>query len=160
MGLNPVAEKMFSRKTVEPDTPVRACVGIIIRDQAGKILLEKRSDCGAWGLPGGEIKPGESALAASIREAREETGLDIRYSRLVGVYSEPFGRIVTYPDNGDVVQLVVIVLEAEIAGGELRLSPESLELKFFAPEKLPGDIVPPALEALEDFIRKRFGVLR
>ena len=105
-----------------------------------------------WGLPGGGIEPGESVLEAAHREVKEETGLEICVTGLVGIYSEPWaGRIVTYPDNGDVRHLVDIVLTAEIESGEMVVSSESLELRFFNPDSFPTELVPPAKKPLRDF---------
>ena len=142
--MNPTVEKMYAKKQADANTHVRVGTGVIITDDRGWILLEKRSDCSAWGFPGGRIEPGESIVESAIREAKEETGLDIEITRLLGVYSEPEGRIVTYLDNGDVVHLVDIILEAKIISGELSCSVESEELRFFNPNALPSDIVPPA----------------
>jgi 8-oxo-dGTP pyrophosphatase MutT (NUDIX family) len=121
-------------------------------------LLEKRSDCGLWGLPGGRIDAGESAIEAAVREVLEETGLQVRVTGLVGVYSEPATRIVVHPDN--VVQLVDIILSAEIVGGELKVSAESEELRFFDPKDPPDNIVPPAMLPLADVANGVRGVVR
>lgn len=145
---------------VRPGTLVKAGVGVIVSDGLGRVLLERRSDNGRWGLPGGAVEPGETWAEAAVRETLEETGLTVRIGFLVGVYSDPGqGRIVTYPDNGDVRHLVDAVLSADIVSGELRLSPESLELGFFAQSGLPLDLVPPARRAVEDFFRGRRGVI-
>ena len=73
--------------------PSRLGVGAnaIIFDDDGGILLEKRSDNGWWGLPGGHVEIGESAQDAVVREVLEETGLVVEIMRLVGVYSHPDG---------------------------------------------------------------------
>jgi 8-oxo-dGTP pyrophosphatase MutT (NUDIX family) len=151
---------MFAPRQVDARTRVKAGVGVIIVDWEGKILLEKRSDNGMWGLPGGSIEPGESVHQTALREVEEETGLKVRITGLLGVYSEPRGRIVTYPDNGDVAHLVDIALTGEIVSGELTLSPESLDLQFFAPGRLPREIVPPTLRPLQDFIQGLRGNIR
>ena len=128
-------------------------VGVILVDDTGRVLLEKRSDNGMWGLPGGGIEPGESVCETALREVKEETGLDIEITGLVGVYSEPWaGRIVTYPDNGDVRHLVDIVLIAGIISGEMIISSESLDLRFFNPNSFPTELVPPAKKPLQDFV--------
>jgi 8-oxo-dGTP pyrophosphatase MutT (NUDIX family) len=107
-----------------------------IRDGQGRILLQRRSDCGLWGFPGGGQMLGESATQAIVREVHEETGLRIEPVRLIGAYGDPgFGR--TLP-NGDQVQPVVAFFEAQVSGG--RLHPdrsETLELAYFSPDDLP-----------------------
>lgn len=67
-------------------TPLGVNISII---QNGKILLTKREDFEVWCLPGGAVDEGESLAQAAIREAREETGLEVELTRLVGVYSRP-----------------------------------------------------------------------
>ncbi len=149
---------MYARRTADANTRVRVGTGIIARDQRGLILLEKRRDNGLWGLPGGRIEPGESIIEAALREVREETGLTVEITRLLGVYSEPVGRIVTFPDN--VVHLVDILLEAKVISGELQCSDESEELRFFDPAALPSDLVPPARAPLQDFLQGIVGSIR
>jgi 8-oxo-dGTP pyrophosphatase MutT (NUDIX family) len=145
---------MYSKQVIDPRiTHVKVGVGIIIVDESGRILLEKRSDNGMWGLPGGAVEPGESVRQTALREAKEETGLDIEITGLVGVYSEPFeGRIATYPDNGDIRHLVDIVLIAEMISGQMVISGESLDLRFFNPDSFPTELVPPAKKPLRDFV--------
>lgn len=137
---------------------VKAGVGLIITDHNGRILLEKRSDNGRWGLAGGGIEAGETIIETARREAKEETGLDIEITGFLGVYSDPSaGRIVTYPDNGDEVQLVDVLFTAKVLSGQLQLSDESLELRFFRPNDLPEGIVPPAVKPLEDYLEGKMG---
>ena len=134
-------------------TYVKVGVGVIVIDGKGRILLERRSDNGMWGLPGGGIETGESVCETALREVQEETGLKIEITGLVGVYSEPWaGRIVTYPDNGDLRHLIDIVLTAEIRSGEMSISTESLDLRFFSPDLFPTELVPPAKKPLRDFV--------
>ena len=156
--MNAIAQQMYARRTADANTKVRAGTAVVVTDQYGRILLEKRSDCGLWGLPGGRIEPGESIVSAAVREVKEETGLVVEIGRILGVYSGPEDRIVTFPDN--VIQLVDILLEARIVSGELMCSEESEKLQFFNPEDLPGDIVPPARAPLQDFVNEQRGVIR
>ena len=158
--MNPIAERMYAKKAADANTRVRVGAGVIVLDSRGWILLEKRSDCGMWGLPGGRIEPGESVTEAAVREVKEETGLNVEITRLLGVYSEPESHIVTFLDNGDVVHLVDILLEAKIRSGELSISSESEALHFFNPTALPSDIVPPALAPLQDFLQGKTGTIR
>lgn len=156
--MSQIAEQMYAPRAADANTVVRVGVGVIVRDPFGRILLEKRSDCGLWGLPGGKIEPGESIIQAALREVHEETGLTVEVTQLLGVYSEPIERIVTFPDR--VVQLVDILLEAKIISGELVRSPESEDLQFFYPNTLPSEIVPPARAPLEDFVKGQAGIIR
>ena len=141
-------------------TNVRVGVGIIIFDSEMRILLELRSDCGLWGLIGGRLDPGESLQAAAHRETYEETGLSISTTGLLGVYSGPEDRIVTYPDN--IVQLIDVIFTASVLGGSLRCSEESQSLEFFACNDLPLNdaIVPPARQPIQDFLAGLSNVVR
>ena len=73
------------------DGMVRArvdCVGAIVRDESGRLLLVRRGQPpgqGLWSVPGGRVEPGESDEVATVREAWEETGLDVRVDVLAGV---------------------------------------------------------------------------
>ena len=65
----------------------QACVGAIIRDGSGRVLLVRRANepgRGLWSLPGGRVEPGEGEEAAIVREVLEETGLVVRVEALVG----------------------------------------------------------------------------
>lgn len=146
--------------TVVEGMLVRVGVGVVVQGPGDTILLEKRRDCGWWGLPGGKVEPGESLTDAAVREVCEETGLTVEVTHLIGVYSDPDGRIVTYPDNGDVVQLVDVVVGARVLSGQIVCSHESEEVRFFSPSQLPEEIVPPARQPVADAFEGRCGVLR
>ncbi|MEI6073128.1 MAG: sugar phosphate nucleotidyltransferase [Verrucomicrobiae bacterium] len=120
----------------------------VIFDESGRVLLEQRSDCGWWCLPAGRLDAGETLTQGAVREAREETGLDIEISGFLGMFSDPKRRTVRYPDNGDLRQLVDAAVFALPAGGKLTASPESLDLRWFAPNELPLNTVPPVVEIL------------
>ena len=120
---------------------IRPGVAAVILTADG-VLLQRRDDNGMGGLPGGGVEPGESVRAAIIREVREETGLEVEPSRLIGVYSDPVNhQIITYPD-GNVIHYVSSVFECVIRGGLLVCGDESLELGFFHPDRLPDDTLP------------------
>ena len=62
---------------------------IIVNSDQGKLLLVKRRDVPVWDLPGGRLEKGESDLECAIREAKEETGLEIEIIRKIGCYYRP-----------------------------------------------------------------------
>ena len=114
----------------------------VIHDDAGRVLLQRRTDNDLWGIPGGAVEYGESVIAALHREVREETGLTIAIGRLVGVYSDPqHHQIVTYPD-GNVIHFVSVCCEATVLDGTLTLGDETSALAWFAVDALPPDMMP------------------
>jgi 8-oxo-dGTP pyrophosphatase MutT (NUDIX family) len=159
--MNPRAEKMFAHNVAVPGTLINTGVGVVVRGDDGRVLLEKRSDCGMWGLLGGSVDPGESVAETARREVEEESGFQIEVTGLVGIYSHPTGRILVYPDNGDIRHIIDIVVEARIVGGTLRLSRESESIEFFMPGQLPApeEIIPPARQPIADALAGRRGVL-
>lgn len=142
----------------EPDaskaTQLRPSVAAIIRNAEGHVLLQRRSDNGLWGLPGGSVEIGESVTTAIIREVREETGLAVEVERLVGVYSNPAYQIVRYRD-GNVVHYINTLMTCRIVGGALQTCDESLELKFFDSAHLPGDMLLTHRIRVEDALANR-----
>lgn len=106
------------------------CSAIIFDANREKVLLTRRTDNGRWCLPGGAMEAGESAAEACIREVREETGLNVRVTRLIGVYSNP-DQLIVYND-GNKIFMVVMSFEAEIVSGELGLSNETTEAGYFS----------------------------
>ena len=115
---------------------LRLGVSAIIFDGEGKFLLTKREDNGQWCLPGGAVEAGESVAEACIREVFEETGLNVRVKRLVGVYSHP-DQLVVYKD-GNKAFIVAIHFEAEFIGGELGLSNETTDFGYFTAQEMDG----------------------
>lgn len=106
----------------------------VLFDSQRRILLTRRRDNGRWCLPGGKMEPGESAAEACIREVHEETGLQVRIVRLIGVYTTPH-RALAYSDGGR-FQVVGLCFEAEPVGGRLDVSEETAEYGYFAPVEL------------------------
>ena len=157
--MNERAARFFASRSARDARHIKLGVAVIVRDDRGQLLLEKRSNCGLWGLPGGRSEPGESVKDAAIREVREETGLLVEITRLIGVYSDADqGRIIAYPDG--VVHSIDILLEATRLAGTLTPGPESEALQFFDPAALPSECVPSSHVPLADFIRGAAGSVR
>ena len=76
--------------------PVVACVGAVVHDAEGRLLLIQRGHDphgGRWTLPGGRVEAGETLEEAVVREIREETGLDVRVGAVVGQVLIPAGDV-------------------------------------------------------------------
>jgi 8-oxo-dGTP pyrophosphatase MutT (NUDIX family) len=110
-------------------------VNVVVVNDAGEILLIRRSDNDNWALPGGAIDLGESVAQAAIRETREETGIDCEITGLVGIYSDP-KHIILYTSNGEARQEFSIVLTARPSGGHPTPSAESTEVRWTAPAEI------------------------
>jgi ADP-ribose pyrophosphatase YjhB (NUDIX family) len=107
---------------------------MIFDERREKVLLTRREDNGRWCLPGGHVEAGESVTEACEREVLEETGLKVRVTRLIGVYSNP-DQLVVYKD-GNKAFFVVLSFEAEILGGELTLSDETTAYGYFSLQEM------------------------
>lgn len=102
---------------------------VIIRD--GRVLLVKRGIepfKGAYDYAGGFIEPGETAQAAAVREAKEETGLDIELTGLLGVYNDHY--------EYDTYAVGVFYL-AKIIGGQEKAGDDAASLEWHDIDNLP-----------------------
>ena len=106
------------------------CSATLFDSDRRKILLTRRADNGRWCLPGGHFEPGEDVTEACAREMHEETGLEVRVTRLIGVYSSP-NTVLDYGERGR-FQVVALNFEVEAIGGQLGLSDETTEMGFFS----------------------------
>ena len=104
-------------------------VNVVVTNEAGEVLLIRRSDNDNWALPGGAIDLGESIPAAAMRETLEETGITCEITGLVGTYSDP-KHVILYTSNGEVRQEFSIVLTARPLSGEPTPSSESREVRW------------------------------
>ena len=103
-------------------------VDIIIELQEGIVLIERKNPPHGWALPGGFVDYGESLEAAAVREAREETSLEVRNLRLLGCYSDP-GR-------DERMHTISTVYIAE-GYGQPQAADDALNLEIFRLEQLP-----------------------
>jgi ADP-ribose pyrophosphatase YjhB (NUDIX family) len=111
-------------------TRVVPCVGAIIKDEAGRLLLVKRGHepgKGLWSVPGGRVEAGESDTEALIREVREETGLIVAPGRLVGRVRRPGG--------GD-TELDIRDYSATVTGGNLAAGDDADDAAWAGPGEL------------------------
>ena len=133
---------------------VAGCAAIIWNDAREKILLTRRSDNGRWCLPGGRMESGESAAEACAREVLEETGLRVRVTRLVGIYSSP-DFVIEYAD-GHRFQIVAMSFEAQVIGGALQVTDETTEFGYFTPHEIRSmDLVEHHAQRIADAVANR-----
>ena len=110
-------------------------VNVAVTNDAGEVLLIRRSDNDNWALPGGAVDIGESLTQAAVRETREESGIECEITGLSGIYTDP-GHVMLYTSNGEVRQEFSIVLTARAVGGQPTPSSESSEVRWIAPAEL------------------------
>lgn len=119
-----------------------------------RLLLQRRTDNGLWGLLGGGMEPGETLEQTARREVMEESGLEMGPLTLFGVYSGEALHY-TYP-NGDEVYDVNVVYVATVRRGVPRTDPdEGYELRYFPLDKLPADISQIDRPYIDQFLRSR-----
>jgi 8-oxo-dGTP pyrophosphatase MutT (NUDIX family) len=126
--------EVFYGPRISKQGKIRLGCTAAVFDGNGRILLTKRSDNGQWCLPGGAVDPGETVSEACEREVLEETGLQVRVKRLVGIYSHS-DQLVVYPD-GNKVQVVALHFEVEVTGGAAGLSDEVSDFGYFSVEEM------------------------
>jgi 8-oxo-dGTP pyrophosphatase MutT (NUDIX family) len=117
----------------DPDAPapnslVPACNMLVVND-AGQLLLQRRRDTGQWALPGGAQDFGETPSECAVRECKEETGITAEITGLLGIYSDP-GHIVQYSD-GEIRQEFEITLIGRPVSGEPAINDEASEVSWF-----------------------------
>ncbi|MBP0457489.1 NUDIX domain-containing protein [Streptomyces montanisoli] len=117
----------------EPNSLVVAASAVVTNDQ-GQILLQRRQDNDLWALPGGGMDMGDSLPGTAVREVKEETGLDVEITGLVGTYTDP-RHIIAY-SNGEIRRQFNVCFTARVLGGALAISDESTELRFVHPKQI------------------------
>lgn len=117
----------------EPNSLVVAA-SAVVTDEEGRILLQRRTDNDLWALPGGGMGMTDSLPGTAVRETKEETGLDVEITGLVGTYTDP-RHVIAYSD-GEVRRQFNVCFTARVVGGKLAISNESKELRFVSPEEI------------------------
>ena len=113
-----------------PQTPLLTVDVIIELPDARIVLIERAHEPFGWALPGGFVDIGETVAQAAVREAREETGLDVSLHALLGVYSDP-----QRDPRGHTASVVFVAA----ASGQPRGSDDARDARAFDP------LSPPAL---------------
>ncbi|MDY6776509.1 MAG: NUDIX hydrolase [Candidatus Nanohaloarchaea archaeon] len=124
----------------------------IIIEESGEVVLIKRGAepfRGTWSLPGGHVEEGEQVEEAAVREAREETGLEVEVEHVLGIYDEP-GR----DPRGPVISVAYV---CRPVGGELEADTDAEKAHWFELDDLPGELGFDHRKILDDFRDKKDG---
>jgi ADP-ribose pyrophosphatase YjhB (NUDIX family) len=122
-------------------------VDIIIRYMNGIVLIKRKNPPSGWAIPGGFVDYGETLEAAAIREAKEETGLEVRLIRQFHSYSDP---------KRDPRQHTISTIFIADASGKAEAGDDAAEIGVFRKEDLPDNIAFDHKEILNDYFSGRF----
>jgi 8-oxo-dGTP diphosphatase len=122
-------------------------VDIIIETDGGVILINRANPPHGWALPGGFVDWGESLEEAAVREAREETSLDVRLIRQFHTYSDP---------RRDPRHHTITTVYIARASGDPRAADDAKEARIFARDGLPSPLVFDHAEILDDYFTGRY----
>ena len=125
-------------------------VDIIIETQTagvlGIVLIERKNPPHGWAIPGGFVDYGESLEQAAVREAAEETGLEVELVELLGAYSDP---------NRDPRQHTITNVFIARASGAPRASSDAARAEIFTADTLPSPLAFDHQRILNDYFRRR-----
>lgn len=139
------------RKIVGHRPLLQLGASVILVNDRGEILLQKRADNGMWGYHGGSVELNERVEDAAARELLEETGLTAESLDLLGVFSGP-DMAYTYPNGDQVSNADVVFVCRSYSGTVAPQRSEVSDLRFFPPDSLPEPISPPNRKALKTYI--------
>ncbi|WP_406479286.1 NUDIX hydrolase [Streptomyces platensis] len=139
----------MSRRDYENDPHAPAANSLVpaasavVVDDSGRVLLQRRRDNDMWALPGGVMNIGESLPDCAVRETREETGFHVAIVGIVGTYTNPH-HVFAY-DDGEVRQEFSICFLARPLGGQLAVSEESTDVRWFEPGEIDALPIAPSI---------------
>lgn len=119
-------------------------VGGIVEDHQANILLVKTKD-GGWVFPGGQVEVGENLTDALFREIKEESGIEVKVSHLIGIYSNT-GIHKWYDGVTDVPTKVMLDFVCQPIGGKLSVSDETTDSRWIAKDEVLNLIKAPAYQ--------------
>lgn len=123
----------------------KIATGVVFSHDGGILLVQRAIEpsYGKWVFPGGYVDRGETLEAAALREVQEESGLLVRLTRLLGVYS--------FPGNA----VIVVAYAGDVTGGSLKIDDESLAVRSFPPAEIPWDQLafPSTVQVLKDYLK-------
>lgn len=140
--------------TFKPKTPLLT-VDIIIElpreDTTQIVLIERKNPPSGWALPGGFVDVGETVEQAAVREAKEETSLDVTLTELLGIYSDP-----ARDSRGHTVSAVYIAT----GSGHAKAQDDAANLVICDPDNPPGELAFDHQKILDDYLRYKSSGIR
>ena len=125
---------------------------VLIFDKQNRLLLQHRRDNQQWGLIGGSMEIGESLEENAIREAFEETGLNLDELNWFGLFSGQ-ELIYQYPHGDIIVNVVAVYISRQFTGKLKTNTAEGYEVRFFDLNQLPSNISPPDRPIIEKYFQ-------
>ncbi|MEU8188056.1 NUDIX hydrolase [Micromonospora carbonacea] len=126
----------------KPNSIVPA-VTVFVLDGQDRVLLIRRTDNGLWAIPGGAQDFGEYIAETAVREAKEESGIDVEVIGIVGIYTDP-KHVMAYSD-GEVRQQFSICFRARYLAGSPTPSSESSEVRWASQAELEALPIHPSM---------------
>ncbi|OKI42293.1 NUDIX hydrolase [Micromonospora sp. CB01531] len=133
----------FNNPNAPKPNSIVVAVTVFVQDEQGRVLLIQRTDNGLWALPGGAQDFGEYIAETAVRETREESGVEVEVTGVVGIYTNP-NHVVEYSD-GEVRQQFSICFRGRYIGGQPTTSDESSAVKWVARGELDDLSIHPSM---------------
>jgi ADP-ribose pyrophosphatase YjhB (NUDIX family) len=135
-------------------TSIVPSVTAIVENERGELLLVHKTDNDLWALPGGAMDLGEFMAETVVREVKEETGIEVAVTGVVGIYTNP-NHVMAY-DDGEVRQQCSICFTTRVLGGQLATSSETSEVEWIAPGRLDSLNMHPSMRLrIDHYFEKR-----
>lgn len=131
---------------VEYKNPIPT-VDVIIEYRDGIVLIERKNEPLGWALPGGFVDYGETLESAAVREAKEETGLDVELLRQFHTYSDP---------SRDARRHTISTIFVAKGTGRLEAADDALNAGVFSEDSAPKRLAFDHSQILEDYYKRRY----
>jgi len=136
----------MSMRPITPSLTVDILIELSDRESFPLVLIERKYPPLGWALPGGFVDVGETLEQAAVREAKEETTLQVKLRCLLGCYSDP-----KRDSRGHTVSAVYIAT----AQGEPRAEDDAAAFGIFTPDAFPSNMAFDHGAILSDYLRYR-----
>ena len=128
------------------NNPIPTVDIIIEQGEKGVVLIKRKNPPYGWAIPGGFVDYGESLENAAVREAKEETNLDVELTRQFHSYSEP---------SRDPRHHTITTVYIARGKGKLEAKDDALEIEVFTRDRLPADMAFDHRQILEDYFAQK-----